>query len=149
METRRRILWIVPVAVIAVLLVYPYEKTVVPAASIVVLDESGKVVPNAVAKQEWIDATVENSQHVDFAKSNETGRVAFPRRTKRAPLGLRIISAVWNVLTQGVHANLGSSSAITVYSNDPYVWAWTAYRRNGDNWPDQMKLERTDTAIYQ
>jgi len=127
---------------ILLILFYPFEQTVVPAAHIQVVDGAGRLGPNLFAKQEWFDVTVEESQHVDYSRSDENGYVTFPRRSVRAPLALRIVNTVWRIGTQGHHASIGSSAAITVYGQgEPHMLAWTAYGRNGGRWPDEMQLK--------
>lgn len=131
---------------LALILFVPYESIVVPAASVRVVDMSGRALPDVLVKQEWHDATTEDQQHEDLVKTDENGVASFPVRKVRSTLLKRIVRVIWHVATQGVHANIGSTAAITAYADqDPYVWGWVGYNRNGREWPKQLELKRWDT----
>ena len=131
------------------LLVLPFESTVVPAASVRIVDGAGNSTPNIWVKEEWNDVTVEDEVHKDLVKTDANGIASFPARAVRSFLLKRIINTVWRVSTQGVHASIGSGGTITAYANgDPYVWGWVGYERNGRSWPKQIELKRSDTPAY-
>jgi hypothetical protein len=134
---------------IVVVFVIPFESTVVPAASVRIVDEVGNSMPDVFVKEEWHDVIVENKQHVDLVKTDENGLAAFPSRTVRSFLLKRVINMVWRISTQGIHASIGSSGAITAYANgDPYRWGWVGFNRNGGSWPKEIILKRWEAPAY-
>jgi hypothetical protein len=131
------------------MLILPFDSTVVPAASVRIVDEAGNPMRNVFVKEEWNDVTVEDGLHVDLVKTDENGVATFPTRTVRSFLLKRITNTVWRISTQGVHASIGSGGSITAYANgDPHVWGWVSYERNGGSWPTQIKLNRWEAPAY-
>lgn len=139
----------IALVVLTIGLLVPFETSVVSAASVRFVDESGKPAHDILVKQEWNDVTVEDKLHVDFARTDKNGVAVFPARTVRSYLLKRVVNTIWRGLTQGIHASLGSGGTITGFANgDPYTWAWVGYERNGGSWPTQMQLQRWDSPAY-
>lgn len=134
---------------LVIALVIPFETTVVPAASVRIVDDGNHPAANILVKQEWKDVTIEDEMHVDFLKTDENGAVNFPNRTVRTFLLKRIINTTWRILTQGPHASIGTYGTLTAYGNgNPYVWGWVGYHRNGRKWPNEMQLKRWETPVH-
>ena len=137
------------VCVLAIGLVIPIKTTVVPAASVRIVDQMGNSMPHVYVKQEWHDATVENQAHNEIIKTDESGVASFPTRYVRSFLLKRIINVIWRIATQEVHASIGSEGSITAYANgDPHVWGWVGYNRNGGSWPKEIQLKRWEAPAY-
>ncbi|MGH9928570.1 MAG: hypothetical protein ACREA9_04975 [Pyrinomonadaceae bacterium] len=135
---------------VLIALILPFESTVVRAASVRIVDSSGNSMPDVFVQQEWHDVTVEDEQHVDLVKTDQNGVASFPIRRVRSFLLKRLLNLIWRISTQGMHASIGSSGAITAYANgDPYVWGWVGYNRNGGAWPKEIELKRWDAPAYQ
>jgi hypothetical protein len=101
---KKRILILV---VIAVVLLYPFESTVVPAQNVVVMTEGRRPVQDATVRQRWQDYSLESRGHEQDLKTDLNGRITFPRRTIRASLLRRALHPIGNFFWQGVHASFG------------------------------------------
>lgn len=139
----------VAVGVLVVVAIFPFSSTTTTEARLRVLDESATPASGLLVEQEWKDVTVEDDLHYAYERTDQNGFVVFPARTVRSSFLVRLVTATWRFLTQGVHASTGSHGAITVYGkDDPYVWGWTGYQLNGNRWPSDIRLKRSDTPIY-
>jgi hypothetical protein len=92
---------------LAVVLLYPFQSTVVPPKSVLVVTEDWKPIEGARVRQTWQHYSLESVGHEQDLRTNEYGRVMFPPRTIRASVLRRLVHPVWNVLRQGVHASFG------------------------------------------
>jgi hypothetical protein len=134
---------------LVVVLVVPFESTVMPPASVRVVDQGGNPMPRVLVKQEWKDVIVEEEIHVDSVRTDENGMATFPKRTVRSFMIKRMLTIAWRILTQAQHASLWSHGAITAYSAaDPYVWAWAGYYTSGAAWPERLELKRQNIPLY-
>jgi hypothetical protein len=141
----RRILIVTSLGVLVALtiLLFPFESTVVPAATVTVVDEAGNLMADVVVKQQWMDVAVEDEMHVGIARTNQAGVVSFPDRKHRSMFLKRLLNSVWRIATQGTHASIWPSGTLTAYSNaNPHVWGSIGY--NSGAWPEQIKLKRWD-----
>jgi hypothetical protein len=143
----KKYVWIA-VGVLVAVAIFPLRTTVTTEARVRVLDEAGAPAPDLLVEQEWKDVTVEDNLHMAYERTDQHGFVFFPARTVRSSSLVRLVTATWRFLTQGVHASTGSHGTITVYEKDPYVWGWTAYQLNGNTWPSEIRLKRSETPIY-
>ncbi|HEX8773111.1 MAG TPA: DUF6795 domain-containing protein [Pyrinomonadaceae bacterium] len=112
----RRILLVVAILA-AIALLYPAESTVCPAWRIQVVDGSGKPLKNAWVRQHWQDYSVESNGHEEDSYTDVNGYISFPERSIRASLLFRILGAILNTLSQGVHASYGAHAYIAAYGN--------------------------------
>lgn len=71
---------------LAVLLLYPFETTVVPEWKVRVVDESGNSMIGMAVKEGWEHSSIESHRHEQDLTTDNEGRVTFPRRTIRANL---------------------------------------------------------------
>lgn len=146
MKTQKALI-VISLCILMVVLIFPFETTVVPAVTVRVVDEAGALMPNVLVKQEWKDVAVEDEIHIGSTKTDQSGVAAFPKRTGRSFLLKRIFNVVWRIATQGVHASISSYGVLTAYSNvDPHVWGSVGY--NGGVWPEQIRLKRWDTPPH-
>lgn len=142
--TIRKALVVASLCVLVVALIFPFERTVVPTATVTVVDGAGNLMPNVLVKQEWKDVAVEDEIHVGSISTDQNGVAYFPKRTGRSTLLKRLPNVVWRIATQGAHASISPYGVLTAYSNvDPHVWGSVGY--NGGAWPQQIKLKRWDT----
>ena len=93
--------------VIGGVLLYPFESTVVPARSVLVVTEDEHPIQDVVVRQIWQNYSIESEGHEEDLRSDENGRVSFPERTVRASVPRRILQPILNVVRQGVHASFG------------------------------------------
>ena len=102
---RRKAFWIV--VILGLALLYPFESTVVPSQNVLVVTEDWRPIQNATVRQIWKHYSFESRGHEQDLRTNDDGRVTFPRRTIRADILRRTLHPLWNILTQGVHASFG------------------------------------------
>lgn len=102
--TRNKKLW-TAISLGCVILLYPFESTVAPSESVLVVTEDWRPIQDTTVRQIWQDYSLESRGHEEDLKTDENGRVAFPRRTIRASVLRRLVHPIWNILRQGVHAS--------------------------------------------
>lgn len=105
---RKRSFWFVLVLVATLL--YPFESTVIPSRSVVVMTENRKAVQGARVRQIWQNYSIERLGHEEDLLTGEDGRVSFPTRKIRASLLRRALWPIANIIGQGVHASFGVHS---------------------------------------
>ncbi len=103
---QKKRLWIV-LLVLAVAFCFPFDTTVVPPRTVLVVTEDWRPIQGVRVRQIWQNYSIESSGHEEDIPTNENGRVSFPRRTVRASLLWRLFRPIVNILTQGVHAGFG------------------------------------------
>ncbi len=67
----------------------------------------GAPVGGFPVSQHWQHHSVERRGHQQVLVTDNDGYVNFPRRTVRGSLMLRVLKPIFNILTQGVHVDLG------------------------------------------
>lgn len=113
---RRKILWIALIP--GVVFVYPFESTVVPSQTALVVTEEWRPVQGVVVRQSWQHYSFESEGHEEDLRTDAHGRVTFARRTIRASVVRRMLHPVWNYFSQGVHAGFGIHTDMSTV-NDP------------------------------
>jgi hypothetical protein len=113
---RRRLSLLLLIFVVATLL-YPVSTTVVPAWQLQIVDQYGKPLPHAVARQTWQHYSLETSAHMEQKYSDEYGYVTFPERRIRANTLMRLIGPVRNFIRTGFHSSYGPSSWVITSSS--------------------------------
>lgn len=144
--TRRSLLKILIIST-ALILLFPWDTTVAPSATIRVVDEASNPVRGMLVKQIWRDWSVESTDHYEYLRTDKDGYVVTPRRSIRAPLLLRMIGATWSFVTQGMHSSRGPHVTIWAYGDDPYMWSFIDYSP-GLPMPKQIELQRHQTVAY-
>lgn len=113
---RRKILWIA--VFLGAGFVYPFESTVLPSQSALVITEEWRPIQGVVVRQSWQHYSFESEGHKEDLRTDANGRVTFAQRTIRASALRRMLYPVWNFLRQGVHTSFGiHTDMFTV--NDP------------------------------
>lgn len=119
----------------------PFETVTVPAWKIRYVDGAGRPVSGLKLRQTWQNESVESSPHFAVAFTADDGAVAFPERRLRAPLILRLIGPVRNVLATGVHASFGPSSWIVPVCGFTERGGGAVYE--GADLPQRVVIERS------
>jgi len=100
--------WIILVIImLAVTMLYPFKKTLVPSQSVLVVTRDMHPISNALVRQIWKDYSLERYGHEEDLPTDARGRVTFPTRTIRAPLIWRLLGPLTSIAGQGVHASFG------------------------------------------
>src|SRR2546421_7309088 len=103
---KRKRLWVF-LLVFGVVLLYPFQSTVVPEQHVLVVTEDWRPIPGVRVRQIWKNYSIEAVGHEEDIATDENGHVFFPRRTVRANILWRAVRPILNILTQGVHASFG------------------------------------------
>jgi hypothetical protein len=84
----KRLIWIVLAAMLVfTVLLYPFERRVVPAWAVQVVDESDHPVAGIDVQQEWGQFGPDEMIWADSRVTGVDGRVEFPERVVQTPLG--------------------------------------------------------------
>jgi len=102
---RNKKIWVL--ALVGVMLLYPFESTIVPSQNVLVVTEAWNPIEGILVRQSWKNYSVETYGHEQDLLTDERGRVSFPRRTVRANLLRRAFRPIANIIGQGIHASFG------------------------------------------
>ena len=86
-ELKRLIYIVLSAMLVMTLLLYPFERHVVPAWSVQVVDESNHPVAGIDVQQEWGQFGPHDMTWGESRVTRVDGRVAFPERNIQTPLG--------------------------------------------------------------
>jgi len=128
-----------------ILLLFPFEKIVAPAANIQILGVNGAPAPGLLVEQRWADYSLSNEVATEYKKTDAAGRIWFPKRTRRVPLIWRFLSLILVPLKGAFHMSAGRYSTIIVYGPDPKIW--TSQDNTGEPWPQVMQLRQGEGEI--
>jgi hypothetical protein len=128
--------WVIVVLVsLAVVMLYPFKKTVVPSQQVLVTTKDMHPISNALVRQIWQDYSLERYGHEEDLPTDTHGRVTFPARTIRAPLVWRFLGPLASIAGQGVHASFGVHTDMFPLANkDAQVSTEVAQRQPGEIW---------------
>jgi hypothetical protein len=104
-STRKRVIAIF--VLLAILLLFPFKTTVVPAQHVLVVTKDMHPITNALVRQIWQDYLLEREGHEEDLPTDSHGRITFPTRTIRANLLWRMLGPLASIAGQGVHASFG------------------------------------------
>ena len=99
--------WTLALVALFAILLFPFETTVVPEQQVLVVNEDMRPIKGALVRQIWQHYSLEREGHEEDVRTDQSGRLTFPRRTIRASLFRRTLGPGMNVLTKGVHASFG------------------------------------------
>jgi hypothetical protein len=124
----------------AVVLVYPFESTIVPAWRLQVVDVNGNICQNMRVTQSWghYSLYLEGWLGIDDRFTDVSGYVEFPERTTRANLPRRAVVPVIAHILVIAHGSVGASGA--VWASGIKDVAWLSYRA-GKPLPNEMRVE--------
>jgi hypothetical protein len=92
---------------LAVLILFPFKKTIVPSRRVLVVTQDMHPVKDALVRQTWQDYSLERTGHEEDLSTDLQGRVTFPARTIRANLVWRVLGPLATIGGQGLHASFG------------------------------------------
>jgi hypothetical protein len=113
------------VAVVAAILLFPFNQTVAPEWTIYTLDADRRPLANITVREAWQQYSLENEGHEEDRLTDSSGRVFFPRRNLRSSIGQRLIGCFEQVMKTGVHASCGADSYLVAFGKgvDTMDWA--------------------------
>ena len=132
------------IAILAVLVVYPWKRVVVvPAIKVRILDEGGNPASGATVQEKWEYRSIGSTGYREISKADENGYASFPERTERISL-LRVVPSVARELIHLPHGyGFGSWVTVWAYGKDPYVWYYVPFSWN-ETFPQVIRLERSE-----
>ena len=106
----RKLKWGIVLAVVALLMFYPFETTVAPEQRVLVVSSEMHPIQGIIVRQSWQNYSLEREGHEEELLTDENGRVTLPKRTIRANLLRRILGPFISIAGQGVHASFGAKT---------------------------------------
>lgn len=108
--------------IILLVLVLPYETTVVPAWTLRVIDENGRPYAHKEVRETWKHYTLEASaaDNMDDKYTDEQGYVSFPERRIRSSLIKRAVMTVFNTIMTVAHGSIGISASVAATGPQGY-----------------------------
>jgi hypothetical protein len=140
----RQKIWILALlGAIAVLLLYPFETTVVPEWKARIVDESGNPMRMTGVREVWKHYTIESNSHEEESITDIDGYVTFPRRTVRGSLLVRIGKPILNLFN--VRASFGPRAYLVILHGPSVPDSFVAINDTyiaGQPLPTQIILKR-------
>ena len=99
--------WTIALITLVVLILYPFQTTVVPEQRALFVTNDRHPIKGALIRQSWRNYSLEREGHEEDLPTDSHGRVTFPKRTIRAPLIWRALGPLADIAGQGVHASFG------------------------------------------
>ena len=100
----------------------PFPQKIAPAWTIEVVDAAGLPQSGIVAREIWQEYSLERRNHEEDVRTGPNGLASFPRRTIWRPYIANALGAVWNILTQGVHASFGPKVYVVAFGDNRSVF---------------------------
>jgi hypothetical protein len=123
--------WRVPLAgatlVLLLLLLYPFQITVVSRWRLHVVDETGAPLRGAKVTEHWRHYLFESEDHQALLRSDQGGLVEFPERAIRAGIASRFIRRLFKLPWGGVAAKYEPGASVVVWGNSGYGTAVAVY----------------------
>jgi hypothetical protein len=124
--------WRTPIAgallFLLVLLLYPFQSTIVPRWRLRVVEESGVSVPGINVTEHWQHYWLEGEGHEERLKTDANGMVEFPERTIRAGLVSRFIKRIARLWNSGAAARTDAYGSIVVWGSRDHEIAVGSYQ---------------------
>lgn len=113
---RRRVVWLT-LGLAALVLLYPFETTVVPEWRIRVVDEHGVPIKGKFVRESWAHYSLELDPTVNGADrwTDDKGYVTFPKGTVRASLLRRAVFPILTTVYTLAHGSTGIRAGVTVW----------------------------------
>jgi hypothetical protein len=125
---RRWLVWLAgAILLILLILLYPFQSTIVPRWRLHVIDESGALVSGISVTQHWQHYLIESDGHEEARKTDASGMVDFPARKIRASLITRFIDLILNLVREGKGAKFGPYASVVVWGSRDYDTAVASY----------------------
>jgi hypothetical protein len=102
---------------VVLILVYPFQSTVVPLWELQVVDDTGASVSGIKVTQHWQHNSLEVLGHEELKLTNSNGTVVFAPRTIRASVVTRSFAPLMKFLREGRRAKLGPYASVVVWGS--------------------------------
>ena len=115
------------ILLVLIVLLYPFQTTIVPRWRVHVIDESGARVSGINVTEHWQHYLIESEGHEEARQTDETGVVDFPARKVRASLVTRFIDVIFNLLGEGKKARFGPYASLVIWGSRDHETAVASY----------------------
>ena len=124
---------------IAIVVLYPFETTVVPEWRARIVDEAGAPLRNTGIREVWQHYSIESEDHEQDLLTDNDGYVTFPKRTIRAGLAVRMVKSVINALNP--HGSSGPGAYLITLVPGYDIWKDNFYIP-GQSLPSEMIVRK-------
>jgi hypothetical protein len=129
------------ILVLALILLYPFQTTVVPLWELQVVDDTGASVSGMKVTQHWQHNSLEDVGHEDLKLTNAEGKVVFISRKIRASLITRASAPILKLVREGSGAKLGPYASVVVWGSNNKETNVAIYEV-GETPPSQIVVSR-------
>jgi hypothetical protein len=126
-------------------LIYPFQTTVVPIWNLRVVDDAGAPVVGINVTQHWQHNLLESIGHEELQRTDEDGQVVFPARTIRASLVSRIRLRAMKLWREGSAAKFNRYASVVVWGSKGNETNVAVY--DGDGTPPPQVIAKTIRSI--
>jgi hypothetical protein len=130
-----------------VIMLVPWNTTVVPAVRLQVFDESGAPAARVHVEQEWQFFASNSDLERATSQTDAAGFVTLPKRTVRISLASRAVGFGRSLLPLICGYEYGPFGSIKAYGPDPRAYDIIVYDVRHSN-PRPLKLRRWDLAVH-
>jgi len=123
------------------ILIYPFQTTVVPAWSLKVIDDQGESVTGINVTEHWQHNLLESTGHEELQRTTGEGWVTFPARTIRASLITRSIATVRKFFKRDAEARTNPYASVVVWGSKDYETNVALYK-DGEPPPARVSVTR-------
>jgi hypothetical protein len=103
------------VVLVVVILIYPFQTTIVPSWELQVVDQHGANVPLARVTEYWQHNSLETELHEEVKATDNEGKVSFMPRMIRANLIKRAYAPLLKFFQEGSRAKYGPYASVLVW----------------------------------
>jgi hypothetical protein len=130
-SNRFRIVVLVASVLLLVILLYPFETTIVPQWNLRVVDDAGAPIREINVTEHWQDYLLETTGHEEAQTTKDGGLASFGERNIRAGVARRLIARISKF---GNYNNRGRPiryAAVVVWGNKSYETTVAVYPGEG------------------
>jgi len=124
--------WRAPIAgallFLLLVLIFPFQSTIVPRWRLHVVDETGTQIAGINVTEHWQHYLLESEGHEELRRTDESGVADFPARTIRAGIASRLIRKVVSFAREGDHARYDPYASMVVWGSRDHETAVTVYQ---------------------
>ena len=144
MNIRRKLVLGLTVAILAVLILYPWARIVVgPAIRVRILDEGGNPALGYIVQEKWEYRSIGSKGHREISRVDQNGFASFPERVERISL-IRLVPSYARQIVHLPHGyGYGSQVTVWAYGEDPHVWYYVPFSWY-EAFPQEIRLKRND-----
>jgi hypothetical protein len=147
MKANRKFLLVVFALVAIVVLIVPWNTTVVPAVRVQVFDETGKPAAGVRIEQEWQYTALDSDPQRSILTTGSDGYVILPKRSVRISFARRALGFVGSLAPLICGYGFGPSGSISAYGSDPRAWDIVVCDVHNPT-PRPLKLTRWDLVAH-